>query len=174
MRYSSARALFAYAARKRCRVRSVDLVAAYLQGKFVEGEVVYCHLPTGYPELDDHGRPKIARVDKPIYGIQQAGRRLQRMLVTWLGERGFTPLDDSDSMVFTSEQPDGEVLTIGLYVDNLQVVHSVTVDADGRGPAGCAYNSFMDALSKEWAVGHEAFDELVDVARLVQLDRAVG
>ena len=125
------------------------------KGKLIDGEVVYCHLPPGYPEYDDHGRPKIARVDKPIYGIQQAGRRLQRMLVTWLRERGFTPLDDSDSMVFTSEQPDGEVLTIGLYVDNLQVVHSVTVDADGRGPAGCAYNSFMDALSKEWDVVDE-------------------
>ena len=41
LRYSSARALFAYAARKGCRVRSVDLVAAYLQGRFVDGEVVY-------------------------------------------------------------------------------------------------------------------------------------
>jgi len=62
LRYSSARALFAYAARKGCRVRSVDLVAAYLQGRFVDGEVVYCYLPTGYPELDSNGQPLIARV----------------------------------------------------------------------------------------------------------------
>ena len=40
LRYSSARALFAYAARNGCKVRSVDLVAAYLQGEFVDGEVV--------------------------------------------------------------------------------------------------------------------------------------
>ena len=62
---TAARALFAYAARKGCRVRSVDLVAAYLQGKFVDGEVVYCYQPAGYPELDSTGQPMIARVEKP-------------------------------------------------------------------------------------------------------------
>ena len=48
LKYHSARALFALAARKGCKVRSVDFVAAYLQGKFVEGEVVYCRMPDGY------------------------------------------------------------------------------------------------------------------------------
>ena len=81
LRYSSARALFAYAARHGCKVRSIDLVAAYLQGKFLDGEVVFTHLPTGYVEYDSRGRPLIAKVQKPIYGIQQAGRRLQRMLL---------------------------------------------------------------------------------------------
>ena len=38
LRYSSARALFALAARRGCHVRSIDYVAAYLQGEFVEGE----------------------------------------------------------------------------------------------------------------------------------------
>ena len=41
LRHASARGLFAYAARKRCYVRSIDFVAAYLQGDFIEGEVVY-------------------------------------------------------------------------------------------------------------------------------------
>ena len=92
LRYSSARTLFAFAARHSCRVRSFDLVAAYLQGKFVEGEVVYCHMPPGYPQLDADGQEMIARVDKPIYGIQQAGRRLQRMLFAWLKDQGFYSL----------------------------------------------------------------------------------
>ena len=59
-------------------MRSADLVAAYLQGKFLDGEVVYCRLPKGYEEYDEAGVAKCARVDKPIYGIQQSGRRLQR------------------------------------------------------------------------------------------------
>ena len=96
LRYSSARALFALAARTGCRVRSVDLVAAYLQGKFVDGEVVYTRLPPGAVEYDADGSPRLARVDKPIYGIQQAGRRLQRMLFAWLTSQGFAALDDSD------------------------------------------------------------------------------
>jgi hypothetical protein len=155
LRYSSARALFAYAARKGCRVRSVDLVAAYLQGRFVDGEVVYCYLPTGYTELDSNGQPLIARVEKPIYGIQQAGRRLQRMLFAWLVAQGFHALDDSDPCVFTRVHPDGEIITIGVYVDNLQIVHSAVLDADGRGPAGCAYNSFMDSLARDWDITDE-------------------
>ena len=40
---------------------------------------------------------------------------------------------------------DGEIVTIGLYVDNLQIVHSAKLDANGRGPTGCEYNRFMDA-----------------------------
>ena len=62
-------------------MRSIDLVAAYLQGSFEEGEVVYTELPKGYPEYDVHGQPRVARIEKPIYGIQQAGRRLQRRMV---------------------------------------------------------------------------------------------
>ena len=52
LRYSSARALFAYAARKGCRVRSVDLVAAYLQGRFVKHVVeALVQPPNSHPEL---------------------------------------------------------------------------------------------------------------------------
>jgi hypothetical protein len=153
LRYSSARGLFAYAARLGCRVRSVDLVAAYLQGDFVDGEVVYCHQPPGHPQFDSLGRPLIAKVKKPIYGIQQAGRRLQRKLFEWMADKqGFKPLDDSDPCVFVKSCPDGEVLTVGVYVDNLQIVHSVSLDDNGRGPDGCAYNLFMDALAKDWEV----------------------
>jgi len=67
-----------------------------------------------------------------IYGIQQAGRRLQRKLFEWLRAQGFKALDDSDPCVFKLVSADGEILTIGVYVDNLQVVHSVPLDADGR------------------------------------------
>ena len=36
--HHSARGRFAYAARERCNVRSVDYVAAYLQGDFIDGD----------------------------------------------------------------------------------------------------------------------------------------
>lgn len=55
LRHSSARSLFALAARLGCSVRSVDYVAAYLQGEFVDGEVVYCYMPAGYEERDIDG-----------------------------------------------------------------------------------------------------------------------
>jgi hypothetical protein len=155
LRYSSARALFAYAARLGCKVRSIDLVAAYLQGRFVEGEVVYCHQPTGHVKLGPDGQPLIARIEKPIYGIQQAGRRFQRMLFDWLRAYGFEPLDDSDGCVFRKLSESGEILTIGVYVDNLQIVHSAELDKNGRGPEGCDYNAFVDAMAADWEIVDE-------------------
>ena len=155
LRYSSARTLFAFAARHGCRVRSIDLVAAYLQGTFLDGEVVYCSQAQGHVELGPDGEPLIARVVKPIYGIQQAGRRLQRELFDWFLEQDFEQLDDSDNCVFTKSFDNGEILRIGVYVDNLQVVHSVEIDEAGRGPDGCHYNEFYDAFAARWDVVDE-------------------
>ena len=174
LRHSSARALFAYAARNRCSVRSVDLVAAYLQGEFLDGEVVYTYLPQGAQKFDERGRPMLAKVVKPIYGIQQAGRRLQRMLFEWLREYGFVPLDDSDGCIFKLATSDGEIITIGVYVDNLQIVHSAKLDDAGRGPAGCAYNKFMDALAARWKVTDEGpMDDLLGMEVDYHSDGAV-
>ena len=125
--HHSARGLFAYTARERCRVRSVDYVAAYLQGEFLEGEVVYCMPPPGAPTHDSSGRPLVCVVEKPIYGIPQAGRRLQRKVFPWCTDiMGLRQLDDSDSCVFIYDDPSGtETFAVGIYVDNLQIVHSL-------------------------------------------------
>ena len=99
------------------------------------------------------------RFDKLIYGIQQAGRRLQRMLFKWFLEQGFVQHDDSDECIFSKHLPDGEILAVGVYVDNLQIVHSAELDAHGRGPEGCAYNAFMDALARRWDITDEGLME---------------
>lgn len=86
------------------------------------------------------------------------------MLFSWFEKQGFKRLDDSDSCVFAREHADGEVLTVGVYVDNLQIVHSVSVGPDGRGPEGCAYNAFMDALRSDWDVTDEGpMDDLLGI-----------
>ena len=46
-------------------------------------------------------------------------------------------------------------MTVGVYVDNLQIVHSAKLDANGRGPEGCVYNQFMDDFSRRWDVTDE-------------------
>jgi hypothetical protein len=153
LRYSSARGLFCYAARKGCKVRSIDYVAAYLQGKFIEGEVIYCHMPPGYVELDPDGIPRVLKIVKPIYGIPQAGRRLQRQIFPWMKAQGLKPLDDSDPCVFVREDDsDGEIFVVGLYVDNLQIVHSVDIDDKGNAPPGSFCASFLKALNETWDV----------------------
>jgi len=60
-------ALFGHAARRGCHVRSIDFVSAYLQGSLLDGEVVCCHMPDGYVQLDEGGDPMICCVTKPVY-----------------------------------------------------------------------------------------------------------
>ena len=64
-----------------------------------------------------------------IYGMAQAGRRWQRTLFPWLEEFGFKKCEH-DSCIFKCEKevitPDGprnEVLTLGVYVDDLVTLY---------------------------------------------------
>ena len=155
MRYSSARALFSFAARNGCEIRSYDLVAAFLQGEFIDGEVVYTRMPPGFERRGSDGLPMICRVDKPIYGIPQASRRLQRKLYPWLSTHPLRRLDDADDCCFVYTDPEGtgEILVIGVYVDNLQIVHSAKLGDDGRAiDKQSFYHRFTTELEKDWDV----------------------
>ena len=72
-----------------------DFEAAYLKGSLLPGEVVYCSPPSATFRADgslvegkDDGK-FMAIVQKPVYGMAQAGRRWQRGLYDWLKECGF-------------------------------------------------------------------------------------
>ena len=155
LRHASARGLFAFAARNNCRVRSIDFVAAYLQGDFLEGEVVYCKQPPGSNVIGTDGQPMICVVKKPIYGVPQAGRRLQRKVFPWMTNiMGLRQLDDSDDCVFVWDDPAGnEIFAVGIYVDNLVVVHSADVDSDGNAiDSKSFYSKFIEQLRVDWDV----------------------
>eukprot|EP00965_Chrysotila_dentata_P052000 1726090-Pleurochrysis_carterae.AAC.1 len=131
-------------------MRRWDFVAAYLQGELQSGKVVYCHAPPGYATLGTDGRPRICRVEKPIYGMAQAGRRWQRSLFPWLQEWGFTQCA-SDPCVFTlSKEVDGvtQRLILGCYVDDLFTLYSH--DGDGS-----LYQRFTADLASRWNVEDE-------------------
>lgn len=155
MRSTTLRLLSAVAARQRMHMRRWDFVAAYLQGSLESEEVVYCHSPPGYETLGADGKPKILRINKPVYGMAQSGRRWQRSIFPWLEKWGLKPLY-SDPCVFrraeTVTLPDGstreEQLIIGMYVDDLFVLHS-------HDDAHSLYQRFTADLTHTW----EAEDE---------------
>ena len=175
--HHSARGLFAYAARERCNVRSVDYVAAYLQGDFIEGEVVYCLPPPGAPTHDSAGRSLVCVVEKPIYGIPQAGRRLQRKVFPWCTDvMGLRQLDDSDGCVFVYDDPSGtETFAVGIYVDNLQIVHSAQLNSDGDAiDPNSYYAKFMIQLRKDWDVVDEGpMEDLLGIECTTNLDGSI-
>ena len=61
---------------------------------------------------------------------------------------------------------------VGCYVDNLQIAHSVELDDNGRGPAGCAYNTFVDAPCEAEIIAlSEAAKDVVYLRKLVSAAR---
>ena len=141
-------------ARFGCKVRSIDLVAAYLQGDMLEGESVFCYPPAGHETYDKDNNPLYCEIVKPVYGMPQAGRRLQRKLYPWLESVGLRRLDDSDGNVFVYDDPSGkETFVLGCYVDNFQIVHSVDVNEKGK-PADDSsfYAKFRNQLLRDWDV----------------------
>ena len=111
MRSSSLRLLSAIASGLSLNMRRWDFASAYLQGSLIEGEVVYCYPPPGYEQTDVFGEPRlgrdgltrICRVEKPIYGMAQAGRRWQRSIFPWIESQGFTA-SSSDRCVFVKRK----------------------------------------------------------------------
>ena len=87
MRSGSLRLLCALSGRLGFSMRRWDFVAAYLQGSLEPGEVVYCTPPPGYttaevggavclvPDGQGDGVDRLCLVQKPVYGMAQAGRR---------------------------------------------------------------------------------------------------
>eukprot|EP00965_Chrysotila_dentata_P022599 748337-Pleurochrysis_carterae.AAC.1 len=122
-------------------MRRWDFVAAYLQGELQSGEVVYCHAPPGYSTYGADGRPRVCRVEKPVYGMAQAGRRWQRSLFPWLRDWRFKQCE-SDPCVFTVERDvvgTTQRVILGCYVDDLFTLF--THDGDGS-----LYNTFTPDL----------------------------
>mmetsp|Transcript_37089 Transcript_37089/g.85102 ORF Transcript_37089/g.85102 Transcript_37089/m.85102 type:complete len:322 (-) Transcript_37089:1107-2072(-) len=151
LRAGSLRLLCALAAKLGLHMRRWDFVAAYLQGVLEEGEVVYCSPAPGYatrqradgtitmvPAAEGDGVQRLCMVQKPVYGMAQAGRRWQRSIFPWLLEwgkdRGYEMKQSRfDTCVFscscdvvTPSGPRREMLYIGCYVDDLFVLSIYT------------------------------------------------
>eukprot|EP00966_Prymnesium_polylepis_P028851 668804-Prymnesium_polylepis.1 len=67
---------------------------------------------------------------------------------------GLKRLDDSDGCIFVNSDPNSsEIFAIGVYVDNLQIVHSAKLDADGEAvDKHSFYAKFIDKLRADWDV----------------------
>jgi hypothetical protein len=109
------------------------------------------------PEGEGDGVNRVCRVEKPVYGMAQAGRRWQRALFPWLNEWSDGKLQQStaDTCIFhfqgTNSTPDGprvERLIVGCYVDDLFVLSS-------HDDEHSVYSAFTRDLSLRWDVEDE-------------------
>ena len=160
LRPTSLRILSALAAKLNLNMRRWDFTSAFLQGSLLEGEIVYCSPAPGYEDYDEDGNsrlgadglPRIYRIEKPVYGMAQAGRRWQRGLFEWLDKLQFRQLD-GDNCVFLKTRMNKKTnkedrLIIGVYVDDLCVLY-------GDSGEGSLYAEFTDVLTSTWEVEDE-------------------
>lgn len=183
LRAGSLRILCAIAAKLGLYMRRWDFVAAYLQGALEDGEVIYCSPAPGYatrevdgrirmvPQAEGDGIPRICVVEKPVYGMAQAGRRWKRSIFPWLlawGKDSGLSLKQSryDTCVFSCSAdvttPQGarrEMLYVGCYVDDLFVL-SIHRDEHSL------YHKFTTDLQHRWV---QVEDE-GDVADLLNVE----
>ena len=87
VRMSTVRLVLAIAAARDYNLSSVDIRQAFLQGQLTED--IYMRVPPGHPSRDAHGHPVILKLNKSLYGLKQAGRVWNKLLVKSLLTWGF-------------------------------------------------------------------------------------
>ena len=81
-----------------------------------------------------------------------------------VNKAGLRQLDDSDNTIFVYDDPQGnETFAVGIYVDNLQVVHSAKIDDDGVPMDTDSYLAkFLLLLREDWeVVDEDPMDDLL-------------
>ena len=89
---------------------------------------------------------------------------------------GLRQLDESDSCVFVYDDPTGkEIFAVGIYVDNLQIVHSAELDEQGEAiDPDSFYAKFVSRLRSDWDVIDEGpMSDLLGVEVDYQQDGSV-
>lgn len=87
VKMSTIRLVLAIAALKDYNLSSIDIRQAYLQAELKED--LYMRVPPGHPRFDGTGRPLALKLNRSLYGLKQAGREWNKLLVQFLLNWGF-------------------------------------------------------------------------------------
>lgn len=69
---STIRLVLIVAAARDYNLTQIDIRQAYLQAELTED--LYMRIPPGIPAFDEKGRPLVCKLNRTLYGLQQAGR----------------------------------------------------------------------------------------------------
>lgn len=133
---STVRVVLAIAASEDYNLSSIDIRQAYLQAELKED--LYMRVPPGHPRFDENGQPLVLKLNRSLYGLKQAGRCWNKLLVSFLLEYGFVQ-SVIDVCFFVYVAAKG-ILWLLVWVDDIMQVDNC---AEMR-------ESFVAALSKRF------------------------
>jgi len=120
----SLRLFLAVCAHLHLRVHQADVKAAFLQAPL--SERIYMQCPPGYASRAPSGEEEILELSQAIYGLKQASASFWTALEGHLSSKGFVSLL-GDPCVFKKVLPDGRLILVCVYVDDL--VYAVPDDS---------------------------------------------
>ena len=117
MRATSLRLLLALAAGEHLKLEHFDVTSAFTQAD-IDSDI-YVDPPEGYPQYQG----KVLKLVKALYGTKQASRMWQLKLREKLIAMGFAN-SSHDPCLFSRRTPEGSVMLIGVYVDDIVLAHN--------------------------------------------------
>ena len=113
VRYSSIRALLAYAIQNDMILHQMDVVTAFLNGTLEEN--IYMQQPAGYIQP---GKEKlVCKLKKSIYGLKQSPRCWNKAFKEYMESIGFKQ-SNADPCIFIKTE-ESEKIIVAVYVDDL-------------------------------------------------------
>ena len=129
---------------------SVDVRQAYLYADV--GEELHMRMPTMLPRHDEHGNALLVRLDKSLYGLRQAAKKWNKLLVSFLCTWGFKQSTIGTCM-FVYTGPDNEIVRLTIWIDDL-VISSSNKQVGARFAKDLAATfEIGDTGDLEWVLG---------------------
>lgn len=114
-RHEVIRTLLASAVEKKMHVHHMDVITAYVQGDLKD--TIYMQQPEMFEESNEEN--KVCKLNKPLYGLKQAGREWNRTLDEFLMSIGLNK-SPVNPCVYTDDTQRTDVIII-IYVDDILI-----------------------------------------------------
>ena len=110
------------ATHRRWHLSAIDIAQAYLQAELTED--LYMMVPPLIPAFDADGDRLVCKLNRSLYGLRQAGREWNTLLVKFIIGWGFKQ-SSVDVCLFTRDEDDGSIWLL-IYVDDVVIACSTT------------------------------------------------
>ena len=127
MKMSSFRLVMAIVAVLNLICKAMDVNTAFLYAPI--DEVIFVEQPEGFRKVGPKGEKLVCQMKRSLYGLKQSPRNWNQVIDAWLTEYGLTA-SSADPCVYVRRSPDGSLLIVMLWVDDLIICGNNAAEID--------------------------------------------